>query len=55
MGSYGYPPEEGARVAVSTVAEHLRGDTSLVVVRFVLKPATFAFFEAALVDVRGSS
>jgi O-acetyl-ADP-ribose deacetylase (regulator of RNase III) len=36
MGIYGYPPEEGAEVAVRTVASHLGGETSLEVARFVL-------------------
>lgn len=36
MGIYGYPPPEGARVAVRTVAEHLGGDTGVELVRFVL-------------------
>lgn len=36
MGIYGYPPEEGARVAVDTVIEHLGGTTGVELVRFVL-------------------
>jgi O-acetyl-ADP-ribose deacetylase (regulator of RNase III) len=49
MGIYGYPATEGARTAMRTVAEHLRGDTSLEVVRFVLfSEETHAHFAAAL-------
>ncbi|MDQ2674965.1 MAG: O-acetyl-ADP-ribose deacetylase [Chloroflexota bacterium] len=36
MGIYGYPGPDGARVAVSAVAAHLRGDTGISVARFVL-------------------
>jgi O-acetyl-ADP-ribose deacetylase len=36
MGIYGYPADEGARVAVSAVADHLRGETGIELVRFVL-------------------
>lgn len=36
MGIYGYPADEGAEVAVSTAADHLRGETALGLVRFVL-------------------
>jgi len=36
MGIYGYPPQEGAEVAVQTVASHLDRDTSLELARFVL-------------------
>ena len=36
MGIYGYPGAEGASVAVRTVAEHLRGETSVELARFVL-------------------
>jgi len=47
MGIYGYPMDEGARVGVSTVVEHLRGETSLQLVRFVLRDATWDPFVAA--------
>jgi len=51
MGIYGYPGPEGARIAVRTVAEHLGGDTSLELVRFVLySDETRALFDAALAD-----
>jgi O-acetyl-ADP-ribose deacetylase (regulator of RNase III) len=36
MGIYGYPPDEGARVALETVTQHLRGSTDIELVRFVL-------------------
>ena len=49
MGIYGYPGDQGARIAVHTVAEHLRGETSLDLVRFVLfSDETRALFDAAL-------
>jgi O-acetyl-ADP-ribose deacetylase len=52
MGIYGYPAAEGAAMALRTVAEHLSGDTSLELVRFVLfSAATRALFEQALADL----
>lgn len=49
MGIYGYPPDEGARVALGTVADYLRGSTQLDLVRFVLfSDDTFEVFRAAL-------
>jgi len=49
MGIYGYPPPEGARVAVTAVTEHLAGDTGLNLVRFVLfSDDTYDLFAAAL-------
>ena len=49
MGIYGYPAEEGALIAVTTVARHLATPaTSLELVRFVLRPATWEPFAAAL-------
>jgi O-acetyl-ADP-ribose deacetylase (regulator of RNase III) len=48
MGIYGYPPDEGARIAVGTVADHLRGETTLELIRFVLRDATLAAFSKAL-------
>lgn len=49
MGIYGYPGHEGARVAVATVAEHLRGDTPLDLVRFLLfSEETYGLFADAL-------
>ena len=51
MGIYGYPGGEGARIAVRTAAQHLRTETSLELVRFVLFSAeTHAHFEAALTE-----
>ncbi len=48
MGIYGYPPDDAARIAVTTVASHLRGETTLELVRFVLRDATVPPFSAAL-------
>ena len=49
MGISGYPPDEGARVALRTVADHMRGSTELEFVRFVLfSDDTFEVFRAAL-------
>jgi len=48
MGIYGYPPDEGARVAIGTAADHLAGETALDLVRFVLRDETLAPFSAAL-------
>ncbi|HJP70976.1 MAG TPA: O-acetyl-ADP-ribose deacetylase [Candidatus Limnocylindria bacterium] len=49
MGIYGYPGEEGARVAVEAVAAHLRGETPLELVRFVLfSEETYDLFADAL-------
>jgi O-acetyl-ADP-ribose deacetylase (regulator of RNase III) len=49
MGIYGYPGPEGARVAVDTVAEHLRGRTRVDVARFVLfSEETYRLFADAL-------
>jgi O-acetyl-ADP-ribose deacetylase len=52
MGIYGYPAADGARVAVRTVAEHLRGETGIELVRFVLfSEETFDHFATALNEV----
>lgn len=51
LGIYGYPVDEGARIAVETVAKHLRGGTSVELARFVLRPDTFPAFEAALAEL----
>lgn len=48
LGIYGYPMAEGARIAVATVVEHLGGHTSLELVRFVLRDATWDAFARAL-------
>jgi O-acetyl-ADP-ribose deacetylase (regulator of RNase III) len=53
MGVYGYPPDDGARVAVLCVADHLAGTTTLELVRFVLRDATLAPFSAALAALIG--
>jgi O-acetyl-ADP-ribose deacetylase (regulator of RNase III) len=51
LGIYGYPIEEGARIALETVARHLAGETKLELVRFVLRDSTHPAFEAALADL----
>ena len=52
MGIYGYPPPDGARVAVETVAEHLADATRLDLVRFVLySEETYDLFADALREV----
>ena len=52
MGIYGYPGPDGARVASSTVAAHLDGDTGIEVVRFVLfSEETYQLFAAAVADL----
>lgn len=48
MGIYGYPLDEGARIAVTTVSAALRAPSSLELVRFVLRPATWDAFAAAI-------
>jgi O-acetyl-ADP-ribose deacetylase (regulator of RNase III) len=53
MGIYGYPLDEGAHVAIATVAEHLRGATGLELVRFVLRDATWDAFSAAAGELAG--
>jgi O-acetyl-ADP-ribose deacetylase (regulator of RNase III) len=52
MGIYGYPAEAASGIAVATVSEHLRRTEDeadgLELVRFVLRPATWDVFVAAL-------
>jgi O-acetyl-ADP-ribose deacetylase len=48
MGIYGYPAEAGARIAIDTVLAGLREASVLELVRFVLRPATWDAFAAAL-------
>ena len=55
MGIYGYPTDEGARVAVRTVADHLRGETGVELVRFVLfSDETYGHFADALEALAGT-
>lgn len=54
MGIYGYPADNGARVALSAVAQHLQGDTSLQLVRFVLRHATWDAFVDAMGELPGA-
>jgi O-acetyl-ADP-ribose deacetylase len=52
MGIYGYPGPDGARVAVTTVVQHLEGDTGIELVRFVMfSDETHRLFEDALAAV----
>lgn len=52
MGIYGYPPPDGARVAVRTVAEHLHGTTVVKIARFVLfSEETHDLFADALAEL----
>jgi O-acetyl-ADP-ribose deacetylase (regulator of RNase III) len=52
MGIYGYPGPDGARVALTTVAEHLRGETGLELARFVLfSEETHELFAEALAEL----
>ena len=48
LGVFGYPLDEGARIAVDSVAEHLSGETGLEQVRFVLRDQTWDAFVGAL-------
>lgn len=51
-GAYGYPLDAAARIALSTVVEHLRGSTTLSTVRFVLfNRMTLDAYKAALKSV----
>ncbi|MDQ3690038.1 MAG: O-acetyl-ADP-ribose deacetylase [Chloroflexota bacterium] len=52
MGIYGYPPPDGARVAVQTVAAVLRGETRVETARFILfSEETYELFADALAEV----
>jgi O-acetyl-ADP-ribose deacetylase (regulator of RNase III) len=52
MGIYGYPPPDGSRVAVRTVAEHLGGRTRVELARFVLfSDETYELFADALSEL----
>ena len=48
LGIYGFPIDEGARLALRTVDEHLTDASPLVLVRFVLREATYPAFAAML-------
>ncbi len=51
-GVYGYPVDEAAAIATRTVAEHVKGATSIRLVRFVLfTRADYETFRAALSNV----
>ena len=52
MGIYGYPADEGARVALEATTDHLRGDTRIELVRFVLySDETFGHFAEAMAAI----
>jgi O-acetyl-ADP-ribose deacetylase (regulator of RNase III) len=52
MGIYGYPPHPAARIALATVAEHLRQVGSPELVRFVLfSEETYERFADALAEL----
>jgi O-acetyl-ADP-ribose deacetylase (regulator of RNase III) len=52
MGIYGYPPPDGSRVAIQTVAEHLGGATGVELARFVLfSEETYDLFADALTEI----
>jgi O-acetyl-ADP-ribose deacetylase (regulator of RNase III) len=54
MGIYGYPPPDGARVAVTTVADGVRTATQVELAKFVLfSEETYGLFRAALAEVAG--
>lgn len=54
MGIYGYPGPDGARVALRTVDAHLRGETAVELVRFVLfSDETHGLFAEALAELAG--
>jgi O-acetyl-ADP-ribose deacetylase len=51
-GTYGYPVDQAARVALRTVADYLRGQTGLEAVTFVLfSDRDLATYEAALAEL----
>ena len=52
MGIYGYPAADGARVALQTAVDHMRGETGIELVRFVLfSDETYGHFESALAEL----
>lgn len=56
LGIYGYPRREGPEIAVRTVSEHLRGETTLQVARFVLySTETLEVFNQALAGLSDSA
>jgi len=51
-GAYGYPLDQAARIALAAVIKHLKGDTTLSTVRFVLfNRMTLESYEAALTEL----
>jgi O-acetyl-ADP-ribose deacetylase (regulator of RNase III) len=56
MGIYGFPADDGARIAVQTVANHLQtADTGLKIVTFILRPATWEPFAVAVASVQAEA
>jgi O-acetyl-ADP-ribose deacetylase (regulator of RNase III) len=56
MGIYGYPAEDGARIAVTTVVAHLAStDSGLRLVSFILRPATWQPFANAVASVQAEA
>lgn len=55
-GAYGYPLDQAARIALATVIKHLRGDTSIATVRFVLfNRMTLEAYQTALQELRAEA
>jgi O-acetyl-ADP-ribose deacetylase (regulator of RNase III) len=55
-GAYGYPLEQAARIALAAVIEHLRGATTLSIVRFVLfNRMTLNAYESAMKELSADS
>ncbi len=53
LGIYGYPQREGAEIALRTARDHLRSETTVELVRFVLySPDMFQLFNEALAAFR---
>jgi O-acetyl-ADP-ribose deacetylase (regulator of RNase III) len=52
LGIYGYPLDQGAHVALTAVVDHLRGETGVILVRFVLRDATYPAFATVLQELR---
>jgi len=52
-GIYGYPLEEGARVAIQATGECLASETSIERVVFVVRPNLLSAFQSALAAVAG--
>lgn len=51
LGIYGYPAPDGARVALQVTRDHLRGETGIELVRFVLRGPIYEVFVAVLSEL----